>query len=144
LRALFAAGLLLSLSLAAHAADRFACPAWEILIVDELGRPVPGFSVLQEWGAKSGAQFTNSSASALTDAAGRVAFPARQIRPPREKNPLKKMGRIIDGEKTSETWANIFVGSASHQGLWIRAWNDPLILSTTNGFRSRVTLKKSP
>lgn len=142
MRALFAAGLLLSLSVAAFAADHFACPPWEIVVVDELGKPVHGFSVLQEWGAKSGAQFTNASASALTDAAGRVTFPARQIRPPREKNPLKKMGRIIDGEKTSETWANIFVGSASHQGIWIRAWNDPLIVSTTNGFRSRVTLKK--
>ena len=136
--------LLLSLARVAPAADRFACPAWEIFIVDDRGRPVRGFSILQEWGAKSGAQFTNASASALTDAAGRVTFPARQIRPPREKNPLKKMGRIIDGEKTSETWANIFVGSASHQGIWIRAWNDPLIVSTTNGFRSRVTLKKDP
>ena len=141
MRSLLAAGLLL-FALTAFAADHFACPAWEIFIVDDRGQPVPGFSVLQEWGARSGAQFTNASASALTDAAGRAAFPARQIRPAREKNPLKKMGRLIDGEKATETWANVFVGSASHKGIWIRAWNDPLIVSTTNGFRSRVTLKR--
>ena len=122
-------GLILT-SAPAFAAERFACPPWEIVVTDEQGQPLPGCAVMQEWGAKAGKLTTNSSATAVTDARGRAQFPARNLRPPVEATFLRRAARHVDGTGPSEVWANVFVGREGHRGLWIRAWNDPLIIAT--------------
>lgn len=111
--------------------------------MDDAGHPVADCAVLQEWGCKFGKKAVTGSTNAATDAQGQVRFPARSITPPASSTGARKLARFIDGQGQGEPWANVFIAKAGHESLWVYSWNDPKIVATTNGFRSRIILKKA-
>jgi hypothetical protein len=106
---------------ATHAAEVLACPAWEIVIVDDTGKGVAGCNVAQEWGCTFKAGYVGATTNAVTDATGKVEFPARLVSsPPPESSRWKKIRR--------------------YRTEWIRK-GDPGVVATKSGLRLRLMLR---
>src|SRR6185436_16872666 len=81
---------------AVAAAEFMVCPPWEIMVVDEVGKPMAGCAVVQEWGSDFQNVYVTGTTNAVTDAEGRVRFPSRHIGPPPGESGWRKLGRAID------------------------------------------------
>lgn len=127
--------------LCARAAEVLACPAWEITVVDEAGKPLAGCAVLQEWGCTFRAGYVGAQTNGVTDAAGRISFPARLVSSaPPETSRWKKIRRALDGHEISETAATVFITRPGYQFAWIRK-GDRGVVASRDGLRLRATLQ---
>jgi len=127
-------------ALVARAADVMVCPPWEITVVDEAGKPLAGCTIVQEWGSDFKDVYVTGSTNAVTDASGRVSFPARLVTPPPASR-WKKIQRTIDRKRGGEPASTAFVSKAGFQFEWLNAKSDPRNTATRAGLRSRVVLK---
>lgn len=129
------------LALAASAAEWTVCQPWEITVVDPAGKPVAGCAVMQLWGGNFREEFVGKKANAVTDASGRVSFPARSIEPPATPG-WKKALRKLDGKGGPEATASVFVSQSGFRSVWVQSRRDPLVTATRDGLRSRVVLER--
>ena len=125
----------------ADAADVMACPPWEITVVDEAGKPITGCVVVQEWGSDFKDVYVTGTTNAVTDAEGRVSFPARMVSAPAGESRWKKIERSIDRRADGQTAASIFISKAGYQFEWVNSRNEPRNVATRSGLRARVVLK---
>lgn len=139
--AVWVAFALLFLSVPARGADVSVCPAWEITVVDESGKPMAGCAVVQEWGCQFRGGYSDGSAAALTDASGKVQFPARSVSPPPVVSG-KKAQRGLDRPVDQRPAASVTVSKAGHKFEWLQSRNEPRNVYSQEGIRTRVVLKR--
>lgn len=124
---------LLLLAAAAPGAEVAVCPAWELTVVDKAGRPLPGCAVLQMWGGHFRGVYMGSQTNAVTDAEGRVRFPARRLEVP-----------AAPGRGQPGPVASIYVAHPGHRDAWISSHRDPAVTATRDGLRTRLVLEPQP
>jgi hypothetical protein len=139
--AVWVASTVLFLCIPARGAEILACPAWEITVVDESGKPMAGCAVVQEWGCQFRGGYADGSAAGLTDAAGKVQFPARNVSPP-PMPPGKKVQRGIDRPVDQRPAASVTVSKSGCKFEWLRSRNEPRNVYTREGIQTRVVLKR--
>jgi hypothetical protein len=74
--ALLAMGLLLALALVPFSYPH--CPAWQVTVVDQQNRPIPGMTVRLSY-INYSLEIESHDADGITDQRGQVTFPARNI-----------------------------------------------------------------
>ena len=126
---------------AARAADMMVCPPWEIIVVDEAGKPLAGCVAVQEWGCDFAEVYITGTTNAVTDAAGRVSFPARNISPPAGESRWKKLERSIDRKAEGAPASSVFISKPGYRFEWVNSRSEPRNVSTRAGLRARVVLK---
>lgn len=137
----FLAVSLLLLVFSARAAEVLACPAWEIVVVDAAGKGVAGCNVAQEWGCAFRTGYVGAATNAVTDAMGKVVFPARLVSgPPPEASRWKRFRRALDGPENPQPAASVIISKPGHRMEWIRK-NDPGVVATKSGLRLRLMLR---
>ena len=139
--ALWLVSVLLLLGAPARGAEVIACPPWEITVVDESGKPMAGCAVVQEWGCQFRGAYVDGSAAGLTDSAGKIQFPARSVSPPPE-SPGKKVQRGIDRPPDRRPSASVIVSKSGCQFEWVQSRSEPRNVTTREGLRTRVVLKR--
>ena len=139
--ALWLVSVLLFLGVPARGAEVMACPPWEITVVDESGKPMAGCAVVQEWGCQFRHDYVAGSAAGLTDSAGKIQFPARSVSPPTESRG-KKVQRGIDRPPDRRPAASVIVSKAGCKFEWLQSRNEPRNVTTREGLRTRVVLKR--
>ena len=100
-----------------------------------------GCAVVQEWGCQFRDGYVDGSAAGLTDADGKIQFPARQVSPP-PRSSGKKVHRGIGGPLDRRPAASVIVSKAGHQFEWLHSGNQPRNVHTRDGVRTRVVLKR--
>jgi protocatechuate 3,4-dioxygenase beta subunit len=136
-------GLLLLALHAAQATELPVCPAWEIIVVDKSGRPVPHCAVLQMWGCNFPEGYTGSQTNTTTDAQGTVRFPARGLVPPAAPA-WRRAVRKLDREGDPRPVASLCISHPGHKTAWISSHRDPAVTATRDGLRSRIVLEPEP
>ena len=133
--------LLTAAPFAARAAEVMVCPPWEITVVDEADRPLAGCLIVQEWGSDFKDVYVTGTTNALTDAAGRVIFPARNISPPVAGSRWKKIERSIDRRTQGAPASSVFISKPGYLFEWLNSRSEPRNIATRDGLRARVVLK---
>ena len=141
MKKLLCLSVLLLVAAGARAAEMMVCPPWEITVVDESGKPLAGCLVVQEWGSDFKEVYVTGSTNAVTDATGRVAFPARNITPPPGESSWKKIERTIDRKAAGTPASSVFISKPGYQFEWVNSRSEPRNVSTRAGLRGRVVLK---
>lgn len=139
--AVWVASTFLFLCIPARGAEILACPAWEITVVDASGKPMPGCAVVQEWGCHFKGGYSDGSAAGLTDAEGKVQFPARNVSPPPDVRG-KKVQRGIDRPVDQQPAASVTVSKSGCKFEWLHSRNEPRNVYTRDGIRTKVVLKR--
>ena len=139
--ALWLASAIFFLCVPARGADVLVCQSWEITVVDESGKPMAGCAVVQEWGCQFRDGYVDGSAAGLTDAEGKVQFPARSVGPP-PKVSGKKVQRGIDWPPDRRPAASAIVSKSGCKFEWLKSVNEPRNVYTRDGIRTRVVLKR--
>ena len=132
---------LLILAGSTRAAELMVCPPWEITVVDEGGKPLAGCVVVQEWGSDFKDVYVTGTTNGVTDAAGRVRFPARHITPPKGESTWKKIERTIDRKAAGTPASSLFISKPGYQFEWMNSRSEPRNVSTREGLRGHVVLK---
>jgi len=124
----------------AAGAEMTVFPPLEITVVNAAGKPVAGCAIMQMWGCNFREEFVGTNANAVTDAEGRVSFPARSIEP--LATPVwKKAMRKLDGKGGPDPVASLYVTHPGHQTIWVQSRRDPRITATRDGLRCRLVLE---
>ncbi|MEY2409637.1 MAG: hypothetical protein QOF48_2307 [Verrucomicrobiota bacterium] len=131
----------LAMATAAWAGEVMVCPPWEILVVDEAGKPLAGCVVVQEWGSDFKDVYVTGTTNAVTGADGRVSFPARNISPPAGESRWKKIERAIDRKSEGSPASSVFISKPGYQFEWVNSRSEPRNVSTRDGLKGRVVLK---
>ena len=126
---------------AAPAAEVMVCPPWEITVLDDAGKPLGGCMVVQEWGSDFKDVYVTGTTNAVTDAAGRVSFPARNISPPAGESRGKKIERPINRRTEGVPASSVFITKTGYQFEWLNSRSEPRNGATRAGLRTRVVLK---
>ena len=133
--------LLLLTALAGAAAEMNICPPWEVTVVDQDGKPIPGCSVLQIWGCNFREEFIGDNATVKTDDKGQATFPARSLTPP--STPIwKKAWRKVDGKGGPDPTTSLHVSHPGYQTVWIQSRRDPRVSAVRDGLRTRIVLER--
>jgi hypothetical protein len=140
MRKIFAIALSIAAPFTASAAELMVCPPWELTVVDESGKPVAGAAVVQEWGSDFKQVYVTGSTNAITDADGRVSFPARHVEPPGESR-WKKIERSIDREPEGKPGSSVFISKPGYQFELVNSRSESRNVATRTGLRTRVVLK---
>src|ERR1051325_4888475 len=117
-----------------RAAEPRACPPWEVVVVDEEGKPMPGCAILQEWNCKFEHRFVTRSTNAVTDAEGRVLLAERWLPGPPERKGVDRMLENLSVKVEPEPSANVFVWKRGYEAVRVFSRRDPKVLVTRNGF----------
>jgi hypothetical protein len=141
MKTLLCLSLLFVIAAGARAAEMMVCPPWEITVVDESGKPLAGCVVVQEWGSDFKEVYVTGSTNAVTDAAGRVAFPARNITPPTGEKTWKKIERTIDRKAAGTPASSAFISKPGYHFEWLNSRSESRNVATREGLRARVVLK---
>ena len=102
---------------------------------------MPGCAVVQEWGCQFRGGYSDGSAAGLTDAEGKVQFPARNVSPPPEVRG-KKAQRGIDRPLDQQPAVSVTVSKSGCKFEWLKSRNEPRNVYTREGIRTKVVLKR--